>query len=51
MSKNVNLVFEVAPNKKDDFLKASAESRAFELAIERASKNVPNFRDRTVKRK
>ena len=50
-SRKVNLGFEVAPEKKEKFLKASSESNAFERAMARAAKNIPNFGKTTVKRK
>lgn len=51
MSRKVNLGFEVAPDKREQFLKASSESNAFERAMARAAKNIRNFDSRTVKRK
>ena len=51
MSRKVNLGFEVAPEKKEKFLKASSESNAFERAMARAAQNIPNFGKTTVKRK
>ncbi len=51
MSRKVNLGFEVAPEKKDEFLKESSESSAFERAMARAAKNIPNFDKHDVKRK
>lgn len=51
MSRKVNLGFEVAPGKTEEFLKASSESNAFERAMARAAKNIPNFDKHDVKRK
>ena len=51
MFRKVNLGFEVAPGKTEEFLKASSESNAFERAMARAAKNIPNFDKHDVKRK
>lgn len=51
MSQKINLGFEVAPEKKDQFLKTASSSKAFERVMSRAAKNIRGFETRTVKRK
>ena len=51
MSRKVNLGFEVAPDKREQFFFFFFESTAFERAMARAAKNIRNFDSRTVKRK
>ena len=51
MSQKVDVGFEVAPEKKEKFLKETAASTAFARIMERANKNVGGFRDREVERK
>lgn len=51
MSQKVNLGFEVAPEKKESFLKAASTSKALERVMLRATKNISGFETRTVKRK
>ena len=51
MSQNVNLGFEVAPEKKEKFLRDAATSKAFERVMLRAGKNIADFEKRAVKRK
>lgn len=51
MSKKLNLGFEVAPEKQEQFLKRVASTRACADAMARAKKNIPGFDKREVKRK
>lgn len=51
MSKKLNLGFEVAPEKQEQFLKRAASTRACADAMTRAKKNIPGFEKREVKRK
>lgn len=51
MSKKVNLGFEVAPEKREQFLKGATASSAFTEVMARAARNVPGFGKREVKRK
>lgn len=51
MSKKVNLGFEVAPEKREQFLKGAAASHAFTNVMSRAARNIPGFSKREVKRK
>lgn len=51
MSQKVNLGFEVAPEKKEQFLRDASTSKAFDRVMSRAGKNIADFQDRTVKRK
>jgi hypothetical protein len=50
MAKQVNVCFEVAPNKRGQFLQDAASSCAFQQAMKRAARNIPDFEQRTVKR-
>lgn len=51
MSKKVNLGFEVAPEKREQFLKGAAASSAFTDVMSRATRNISGFGKREVKRK
>lgn len=46
MSQKVNLGFEVAPGKREQFLKESAQSKGFETVMLRAAKNICGFEKR-----
>ena len=43
MSQKVDLGFEVAPGKQEQFLKESAQSKNFEAVMLRAAKNIRGF--------
>lgn len=51
MSQKVNLSFEVAPAKKEQFLKESSQSKAIDQLMQRAAKNMRNLTERTIVRK
>ena len=51
MSQKVNLGFEVAPEKKEQFLRETSASGAVDRVMARAAKNIVGFEKRTVKRK
>ena len=51
MSKKVNWGFEVAPEKREDFLEGASSSRSFARTMERARKNILGFDKKEIKRK
>lgn len=51
MSQKVNVNFEVAPDKREQFLKEAESSKSFTNIMLRATKNIDGFKVRTVKRK
>ena len=51
MSQQVNLGFEVAPEKKEQFLREASSAKSFDRVMSRAVKNIVGFEKRTVKRK